>query len=691
MEIMMNFREHRTFRWLVAALLVPLLVIGGPGSPVALALAAHDGTKVHVPVEHQQPISTDALSSRALAAADAEPSNRRPSPDGIALATRPTRLVILEGDVAVDGAALVDGNAKTTFRPDSGRTVRLVVEFSRPLWLDGLSLFGEAAGQLGLASKGGAKAVELSEKSRSGWRSYRFEHPLWGQTFHFDWTPGALELPGEWAFWQRGSERDLGLGATPENLLPLGSFPGGSEHAAWPQVATVSHGALGQESSATFQVEIPNPSAASRAYLVYELEGAPHFTQVKRALNDQAPLGGTRVAAERGARLQVEEIPVAGLRAGDNRIDFYPASPLVTPEYQVKNLRVVTLAAGSVLESLTFALEERGFSRTAEQDFGSVTAPEEVSFLLKERTRGKVSLHSGPKDVYTIDLSTLKAGWHTLPVRSKLRPTATLRAVLDSEVEAGSISEIIVSGLSLPREGSNEIVLSYPLQGECFDGEAVVRGFIQGVDHPRLVVQGKPVDVLRDGSFQLTTGGDADSDWLLTLHAEGTRGDQAVLQHPMQRCLPSVEESLTAEQLIEDEGAPFAQVVTSAGATLSFAGARLDIPAGALAEPTRITIRPLPRAAVPPMNPGMTNVTPLAQAYRFGPHGLNFEGPVTLSLPYDEDSIPPAAGEGHVAGYFYDEGQAHWVQVGRADEARDGRHASFTHRVAESLSVGPHR
>src|SRR5690348_8155899 len=104
MEIMMNFREHRAFRWLVATLLVPLLVIGGPGSPVAIALAAQDGTKVHAPVAHQQPISTDALSSHALAAPGAEPSNRRPSPDGIALATRPTRVLILEEDVAVDGA-----------------------------------------------------------------------------------------------------------------------------------------------------------------------------------------------------------------------------------------------------------------------------------------------------------------------------------------------------------------------------------------------------------------------------------------------------------------------------------------------------------------------------------------------------------------------------------------------------------
>src|SRR6478736_895437 len=697
---MMIFRAHGAFRGLVAALLVPLMAIGGLGSPIAMAMAATDDAKAGPPVGHRNPVSGDAPftappTSLGAAGQGHLAQGQRPAPDGIAMATRPVRVIVIEPDQAAptDGASLFDGNAKTTLRSDSGTAIRIVVEFAQPLWFDGLSLFGEATGQLGLVSQDATEVIEPAAASVGGWRHYGFEHALWGQTFHFDWTPGSLELPSEWAFWQRGSQGDLSLGATPENLLPLGSFPGGVEHGAWPKMATVSRGTLGATSSASFQVDIADPRSVSRAYLVYELEGAGHFTQVKRALNDQATLGGepTTVDSGRGG-LQVEEIPVSSLRAGANTVDFYPASPLVTPEYQVKNLRVVTLAAGQMLETLSFALEERGFSRKAELELGAPAVPLEISFHLQEKTQGKVTLASRAergttKDTFSVDLSALKPGWHTLPVRGQLRPTTLVRAALDQQVQAGALTEIVVSGLTVPQGSSSAIVLSYPLRGECFDGQAVVRGFVDGVQAPRLTVQGKSVEVLRDGSFELTASGDESQPWPLTLEAEGVDGERVALSELMQPCLASAHQSLPAGEPAEDVGAPFAQVVTAAGASLSFAGARLDIPAGTLKKPTRITIRPMPRSAVPEMNPGMTNVTPLGQAYRFGPHGLNFEGPVTLTLPYADEAVPPAASLSHISGYFYDEAEARWVQVGRAGEAASGQHASFTDHFTDFVNA----
>ncbi|WP_437598651.1 hypothetical protein WMF28_38440 [Sorangium sp. So ce590] len=120
---------------------------------------------------------------------------------------------------------------------------------------------------------------------------------------------------------------------------------------------------------------------------------------------------------------------------------------------------------------------------------------------------------------------------------------------------------------------------------------------------------------------------------------------------------------------------------------VAFAGAVLEIPEGAVDEPVRITIRPLPEGEVRPMGRAMVNVTPGGKAYRFGPHGLRFKKPVRLTLPYDEHAIPPGMTAQHVMGFYFDESFGTWQGVERAGEAAKGKLASLTDHFTDFIGA----
>ncbi|XYH97300.1 SpvB/TcaC N-terminal domain-containing protein [Sorangium sp. So ce1128] len=139
---------------------------------------------------------------------------------------------------------------------------------------------------------------------------------------------------------------------------------------------------------------------------------------------------------------------------------------------------------------------------------------------------------------------------------------------------------------------------------------------------------------------------------------------------------------------VEDVGAPHGEVVLPDQArVVAFEGAVLEIPPGAVDEPVRITIRPLPLGEVRPMGRAMVNVTPGGRAYRFGPHGLRFKKPVRLTLPYDEHAIPPGMTAQHVMGFYFDEALGTWQRVERAGEAAKGKLASLTDHFTDFINA----
>src|SRR5262249_9381991 len=160
---------------------------------------------------------------------------------------------------------------------------------------------------------------------------------------------------------------------------------------------------------------------------------------------------------------------------------------------------------------------------------------------------------------------------------------------------------------------------AYPLHGECFDHETYVRGFARGGADLRgaaLAVNGEPrpraVDA--DGSFAATVHEPAAArgkPWTLDVEVVAADGTRRAPPGATDPCgAPPRPRVGGASPPIEDAGAPYGAVVSPREArTLSFGGATLEVPAGAVERDVRVTIRPLGGEKLPPLGRLMTNVT----------------------------------------------------------------------------------
>lgn len=91
-----------------------------------------------------------------------------------------------------------------------------------------------------------------------------------------------------------------------------------------------------------------------------------------------------------------------------------------------------------------------------------------------------------------------------------------------------------------------------------------------------------------------------------------------------------------------------AETVGSDGGAVATPGddASIEIPAGALAEPTDITIEPATVDDLPEDTPTLYGVTPIpGSVWDFGPSGTTFDSPATVTIHYDEAALPPDTDE----------------------------------------------
>ncbi|OQX67692.1 MAG: hypothetical protein B6A08_13900, partial [Sorangiineae bacterium NIC37A_2] len=656
---------------------------------------------------------------------------------------------------------MLDGRRDAVYAGEEGRPIRWRALFSEPIWLDGVSAWQGAVGQLrvfaggdssrtlGSAGTGlGASSTlmetadadatmgEVPAGSAPTWQKAQLAAPVLTDVVELEWIPGGPTAPPEIAFWARGSSVDLALkgeggdgsgdlgfvGASSVGTsggaadyaaqLHLGHLAGGTTYAAFPSDARVSVAAVQTELAAKVRVHVPSLKGVGRAFLVYELAGAPHFVAVGRSLNGIGLLGGQKRSGWGPGGMQVEEVPVAALRDNENTIEFYPADPHVTGEYRVRDVRIVTLPEGAIEHVISSGHDGHIGRLDARLDWDVPVSLGEVAFFVSAKSKGKLlfegesaqaDAQSGPKRGLKaergskkspamrleLDLSSLPPGWHRADVSTVLGTTRGLGVRLSKDAEPGSVAKVVVSGLKTPGGSSGGLVVSYPARGECFEGRATVRGFAYGLDRPHIWVGDRKVDVLRDGSFEYSAEGRTDAPWHLTLRALGTgRGDTRPIERrlAMQPCLDEVAVD-RSQGPIADVGAPHSVVLGAVGGTVEFGGAKLEVPAGALDRPTRLSIRPLKASDVPEMSPGAVNVTPGKMAYRFGPHGLKFNVPVKLSLPYDEKALPPAGRKRDVTGLYYDEVTARWEPVGRFGEPEGGRMVSLTDHFTDFINA----
>lgn len=108
-----------------------------------------------------------------------------------------------------------------------------------------------------------------------------------------------------------------------------------------------------------------------------------------------------------------------------------------------------------------------------------------------------------------------------------------------------------------------------------------------------------------------------------------------------------------------DDAAPASALIGPAGGTVvGSEGARIVVPAGALAAPTTIAIEQTTAGA--PALPG--GFVAAGKMFAFTPHGTTFAVPVTITIPIDPSSVPAGA-----SGSFYKtDGAGAWQRIAGA-------------------------
>jgi RHS repeat-associated protein len=664
-------------------------------------------------------------------------SRTRPAAVGASEALPPPTVPLLPTHVGIAGGddawQLFDGDGATSLEAQGGGPRQIWLGFDRPrlvreLWVDaasegvvGVELEDESGKRWPIP---GLEQVSL-RRGEATWHKLSVDAPVPIRALALTWLPAGPDA-------RLGELRVRGPGDAAPAARPIteqlyaGASSGLSVHEGEPRATTIARAHLG--ASPGHRVVVPlaqDPRAFERAYLVYELSGLASWVEVPRRLNGIAApepaAPRARAVGAGGWHQQVEEVATGWLRRGDNVLEFSPVAAAVAAEYGVRNVRLVGVPRGTDAVVRLDPRASEGASNSAsgsagEGSEGSQTsagglrfdAPTRVSalaFHLPSRSRGVLRLFAeavgrpddaGERPLLSVPLAGLSPGWQ----RVALNESAALRA-LRAEVDVRGEGVTAPTALrlesheTLPAQGAARLAVLHAPPGECRGREAMVRGFLAAHGEPAtLRIDGRPIALGPGGAFMTLSRepeGKRGRGWTARLEASFADGRVLAESLSLGPCLGPPEAEPGAPAPVIDEGAPYGEVVRAGEAkTLSFAGATLEIPAGAVERDVRITVRPLGQGELPAMGRAMVNVTPGARGFRFGPHGLAFKKPVTLRLPYDATALKPGMGEGDVHAFYFDEPHRNWRRVTRAERPRGGAVVSlsehFTDFVAATLA-----
>lgn len=676
---------------IIAHVLVQALVLGGPFS--GYAAAARFAPTV-------APISSSASDTGSQGSLAAPVGNGLPAPVTppargdfpVVVAPRSVRWLNAPNTTAPDAAwALFDGREDTGLSSSDGGVVRLEVTFAEPVWLQQLTGAGHARGALTIVAgePGAERAVAgLSADNlalKGGFGPFRAVMPALARRVVVEWQPGDERSLAELTFW---SARD------PVTLLPASDWSSRLATGGFPGALTFV--AAGDGAGGAFELEVEaDPRSFSRAFLVYDLEGVSHFTGVARSINGLAspPVSSATPAAGK-ARLQVEEIDPTWLRRGTNRVAF--ESPQANGAvFGVRSLRVVGVPHGAAYAAVSAAelassAERVSSAKSLRAPFDVPSHPHAIGFRLEQRTRGELVVTSeAGAGKLVIPLAGLEPGWHHWDCAGLFAVTGALRFA-GSKATRAALADVRAFGSPEPDRAGPELRVAQPLPGECGGGRALLRGFVHGSRSPltQLLVNDVPLEASElngQGAFQVAvpmpSGERAARAFVRARFADGSETAREIA---LGECVePQGLPGLTA-----DVAAPYGTWVRpDAPSVVSYGGARLDVPAGAVAEPVRITIRPLSGQQATQADRGEVNVVPGSGSFQLGPAGLRFKKPVVLSLPYDRNGLPQAAKPTHISTVYYDTGVGLWRAVPKLKQAAHGVLVSETDHFTEFMNA----
>jgi RHS repeat-associated protein len=661
--------------------------------------------------------SAESASDPGRAAHRAVPQRKvtpRRAPGALPVPILPAAVALSPNAPGVDGEpwALFDGHAGTGLSASSNARREMAVAFDSERVLQEITLYGPSDGTLSVFTvvDGVRRPIEgwleldLSNLPER-WTRFGLREPVHARQVVLEWSPRGARGLREIGFWGQGAMTTSAEAEVADRIL-AGGVAGSIHGLARPEHAEVTR----VSGAKSFEVRLPSsPAAFSRAFLVYELRGLGHWMSPIRRINGGEALGGGDAPPAQGG-IQVEEISPRWLREGVNRIEFLPTNARTGPGYRVRNVRVVGVSGAATHQAENPSFPGEAPLRTPERyelGFDRLSEPHSVAFELLHPFAGKLEVtatNARHRRAHLIDLGGLPAGIHRFGLDRTLGPSDKLTFAVEPsavgqkarQAKTGpAISSLHVTASTVPLAGARRLAVSFPLRGECRDGRALVRGFVEGPDAAAVELRAPrsrtTPRVGIDGSFELDLAEPAGADgqvWRDTIEARFLDGEVLSRSVALGPCFTEARASTSEGEQLADDGAPFGSVVhPNESATLSFAGARVEIPKGAVTEPTRITIRPLVDDQVRPMDRAMQNVSPDARAFRFGPHGLKFKKPIKINLPYDAAKIPPGLTARDVHTFYFDEEARKWIKIGRFDDAKLGRLTGVTDHFTDFVNA----
>ncbi|WP_303909107.1 SpvB/TcaC N-terminal domain-containing protein [Thiohalomonas denitrificans] len=643
------------------------------------------------------------------------------------------------GDHGSNSKLAFDRSTLSGYAPTE--TAEVIVELAVETRLTAIKLFGpspylaavEAEVDGTWQSVKGLTRIDLRNAAER-WNSWRPGEATTASRLKFTFEPqpkGNGSAISEVEIWGEGSEA---VYKSPRALLGALAGEQPPEHATIYRTTPENAVQVGTtRGAAKFQTSVREvPESIKRAWLVYEISGIGHELGVGRYVNGHQPMGPLLRSTSSAWGSQIEQLDPDTLKPGTNTIAFEAVDDL---EYEVRNvlllieqengLNFVESVEGNPYsdvnppQSVQDGDENSGwtpyFSGTEETEaralilhFDKPTQLEGLHLTLQNQLKGQIEADTlvqgewNDKVIGAISGAKLMVGRNWIPLETG-EPVEGLRLrFAHGEGSSAEIMAAIPVGSGAGATHGRAVNITYPTDGQYYGRTAYLRGFAKPVDNgsgtPAITIAGQGVEN-EGGRFEGTVTKDEagfssdadDAPWHVTITAEYPDGE------------------LISRELILDQYG-FAESLSEADYREATPGAGvsnphhlekdegvLDLDGDSMDEsPDTLTITALTKHDLPPLNPGMTNVTRgPRKGYRFGPHGKKFKKPIQVKLPYDKKKLPPGMTEADIRTYYYDEHTGLWRSLERieVDKSRGRIHSRtnhFTDMINATIVVPEH-
>ena len=618
-------------------------------------------------------------------------------------------------EVSIVGAwSLFDRSTSSGFVPGQG-PVRVQLDHSEQI--TAVKVFGHAPVRIRVAGADGSAlgvpAIDLTNAGE-GWHSYPTTALIGTATVEltFEVTqPGANVVVPElelWAIADGPTSVGAPTTAVDELASPFVAIAPETRSAELIPDAADDAGRCGSFAFALTRA----PQTYRRVYLVYSAAGIAAPFALGRTVNGLEESGGAWLEGDATERVHADELDPTSLHLGANAVRLC-APRDATRGVAVKDVRLVVelddgahqvasadvtrvareaepareLTDHNVETTLTLALGDR---MTAA--FARLIAPEAI--VLTGRALSPAAIAS----VECVD------GQTTTPLATRIAPGASgesltllvegsaraCRGIAIQTAIAATVSDVEVIGSGArDRVDWPQVVVTNA--HEHFGNRAWIGGFVARPDvmtgAVRLDVAGEAAPTMTGNFGRLLRRKEAlDDVWPVAVNAaypDGTtqqtrvlldvnaRGRRASKAAPTSASAAGAgaAKATSASSAFGSEGDSVVVRAKQLESTSIRLGSKvgLDVPVGAVAQPTDVTVRHLGEDILPPLDPGMINVTaPHGRGYEFLPHGIRFKRRVEVLVPYEPADIPEGMTAEDVHTYFFDPAQKRWQRLDRA-------------------------